>query len=160
MTQKPLPGFVPKEFALRHTALILSSYRKWTGRDLIPPHQEAEKQACALFWESLVVITSDNAADPLLTYGNQKALDLWQISWPALTQTRGRNTAEPLHRTERENFLKRVRDNGFVEDYSGVRISSTGKRFKIEQATVWNLVDETDLFIGQAAAFSKWTNLD
>jgi hypothetical protein len=40
-----------------------------------------------------------------------------------------------------------------------VRISSTGKRFLIKEAIVWNLVDDKGDYQGQAAAFSKYQDL-
>jgi hypothetical protein len=48
---------------------------------------------------------------------------------------------------------------GFVDDYAGVRISRTGKRFRIEQAIVWNVVDAEGKDHGQAATFAHWTPL-
>jgi len=49
-----------------------------------------------------------------------------------------------------------VRENGFIDDYSGIRISSTGRRFHIRQAIVWNVLDEDGRYAGQAATFSSW----
>ena len=95
----------------------------------------------------------------ILNYGNQKGLDLWEMTWEILTKTPGRDTAEPMHREERQKFLDVVQKNGFIENYSGIRISSTGKRFEIEKAVVWNLVDIDGKFAGQAAMFNHWKNL-
>ena len=30
----------------------------------------------------------------------------------------------------------------FIDDYTGVRISASGRRFRIDKAVVWNLVDQ------------------
>ena len=49
-----------------------------------------------------------------------------------------------------------VTARGFIDDYSGIRISKMGRRFRIEQATVWNLLDEHKNHAGQAALFSQW----
>jgi len=68
-------------------------------------------------------------------------------------------TAEPLHREERAILLKRTTRNGFVDDYQGIRISSSGRRFRIERAIVWNLLDEDGNHAGQAATFSQWHEL-
>ena len=48
---------------------------------------------------------------------------------------------------------------GYIDDYSGVRISRTGRRFLIERATVWNLTDDRDQLCGQAATFHEWRYL-
>ena len=45
---------------------------------------------------------------------------------------------------------------GFIDDYTGVRISASGRRFRIDKAVVWNLVDQEGLYRGQAACFDAW----
>jgi hypothetical protein len=49
-----------------------------------------------------------------------------------------------------------VTANGFINDYQGVRISKTGKRFQIRNAIVWNLTDSAGIYQGQAACFADW----
>ncbi len=160
---KELPANLPQNWLAQHTQTILNSYKKWTGRNLLSSELRSTASAAELarqiFWAPFVLVTSSNAPDPILTYGNQQALNLWEMPWEVLTQTAGRKTAEPMHREERQNFLDTVKKNGFIDNYSGIRISSSGKRFKIEKATVWNLVDEKELFLGQAATFSEWKYL-
>ena len=53
----------------------------------------------------------------------------------------------------RAALLQRVRDEGYIDDYAGVRISAKGRRFPIAQAVVWNLVDAHGCVHGQAASF-------
>ena len=50
--------------------------------------------------------------------------------------------------------------DGYIDDYAGVRVSSRGRRFRITQATVWNLVDAAGVLHGQAATFDRWLRLD
>ena len=78
------------------------------------------------------------------------------MSWEELTRTPSRLTAEAPNREERARLLAAVAQRGFIDDYSGVRISKTGRRFRIAQATVWNLVTETGAPCGQAAMFGEW----
>jgi hypothetical protein len=40
-----------------------------------------------------------------------------------------------------------------------MRISSSGRRFWIERATVWNLLDADGVYRGQAATFADWALL-
>ena len=54
--------------------------------------------------------------------------------------TPSRLTAEAPNREERARLLAAVTTRGFIDDYSGIRISNTGRRFRIAQATVWNLL--------------------
>ena len=71
-----------------------------------------------------------------------------------------RLSAEPDLRSERAALMARVTRDGFIDDYSGVRVSATGRRFRIQKATVWNLDDDAGTRHGQAAAFSDWAFLD
>ena len=52
-----------------------------------------------------------------------------------------------------------MRTQGAIEDYAGVRVSANGRRFMIEGATVWNVVDEDGRYYGQAATFPRWREL-
>jgi hypothetical protein len=78
------------------------------------------------------------------------------MSWEELTRTASRLTAEAPEREERARLLAAVTRHGFIDDYSGVRISKSGRRFRISEATVWNLVNEAGARCGQAATFSTW----
>lgn len=139
---------------------MLDSYRRYLGEELIARSGSEEQQAQALFEAPYVVVAHDKKPDPLLNYGNQVALELWEMEIKTFCATPSRMTAEPVHREERKALLKRTTQNGFVDDYSGIRISHTGKRFFIAKATVWNLVDFKNNYRGQAATFSEWTMLE
>lgn len=137
--------------------LLLESYRRWIGKDLIERHGRREAEAQALFESPLVVVSHGIEADPILNYGNRTALDLWQMTWEELITTPSRLTAEPVNRAEREAMLEQARRRGFIDTYRGVRISATGRRFLVENALIWNVVDDADRPLGQAATFSRWT---
>ena len=92
-------------------------------------------------------------------YGNPAALALFELDWHAFTQLPSRYSAEALNREERAQMLEKVSRQGYVDDYQGVRVSSTGKRFHIENAYVWNLCDSSGIYQGQAAMFDQWTDL-
>jgi len=65
-----------------------------------------------------------------------------------------RKTAEQVVQEERDRLLAETASKGFSH-YSGVRVSSTGKRFYIEDGIIWNIIDEQNQRCGQAAVFSK-----
>lgn len=136
--------------------LLLNSFRRWLGRDLIERQGSVEEQATALYHAPFVVVSHGMEADPILNYGNQAALDLWELDWERFTKTPSRLTAEPVNQAERARMLAWAQERGFLADYRGVRISGTGKRFLVEQAIVWNVVDESGQQQGQAATFSRW----
>jgi MEKHLA domain len=139
------------------TQRLLDSYRHWIGRDLIVRNGEPELQARALFESPAAVVSHGTEADPVLNYGNQTALDLWEMTWEQLITTPSRLTAEPVNRAEREWMLEQARVRGFIDTYRGIRISGTGRRFLVENALIWNVLDAKHQRIGQAATFSHWT---
>ncbi|NET39526.1 MAG: MEKHLA domain-containing protein, partial [Cyanothece sp. SIO1E1] len=140
--------------------LLLNSYQRWLGQALVPPHNSAMEQAQALFQAPFVVVSHGAEHDPILNYGNQRALDLWQLDWGQLIQTPSRLTAEPIHRITREQMLAEVTEKGFIDNYRGVRIARTGRKFLVEKAIVWNILDPQNTYCGQAATFSQWSFLD
>lgn len=142
-----------------HTRLLLDSYRRWLGTELVP-RGTMDDDAQRLFEAPFVVVSHGTEPDPILNYGNQAALELWEMDLPTLLRTPSRLTAEPVHRDERARLLKRTARDGFVDDYSGIRITATGRRFRINRATVWNLLDAAGQSAGQAATFSDWEWLD
>ena len=136
---------------------LLDSYRHWIGRELIQRHGVPEFQARALFESPIVVVSHGTESDPILNYGNQTALDLWEMTWEQLIKTPSRLTAEPVNRAEREWMLEQARSRGFIDTYRGVRISGTGRRFLVENALIWNVLNGRNERTGQAATFSRWT---
>lgn len=89
-------------------------------------------------------------ADPIFNYANQCALDLFEMTWKDFIKQPSRLSAEADSQEERNRILKKVSENGYVDDYTGVRITNQGKRFQIKNAIVWNVVDQ-DRHYGQAA---------
>lgn len=137
--------------------LLLNSFCHWVGRDLLERVGDSDYQAHALFQSPFVVVSHGMDEDPLLNYGNQVALELWELTWEQLVMTPSRLTAEPINRAEREWMLEQARTHGYLDTYRGVRISSTGRRFLVENAVVWNVVDAGGQRVGQAATFAQWT---
>jgi len=138
---------------------LLDSYRHWAGEELIERAGTPEVQAYRLFDAPFVVVSHGIEEDPILNYGNRRALGLWESTWEQLITTPSRLTAEPVHQDERRRMLETARSRGFFSDYRGVRISLTGRRFRIEGACVWTVMDARAVRVGQAASFSQWTRL-
>ena len=140
----------------QHVARLLASFRHWTGRDLAEPSRSAAAQARALFLAPFAVLSHDTAPDPILNYANRTALQLFELGWAELTSMPSRLTAEVPERAQRARFLLEVSRRGYIDNYRGIRIAKSGRRFLIENATVWNLFDEFGRPYGQAATFSEW----
>jgi len=147
-----------QESLLQHIQLLLYSFHHWTGDDLIPitNHQSPLETANLIFNADFVIVSHGTQADPILNYGNQKALDLWKMDWQTLTSTPSRYTAEPMERSEREQLLAQAKSQGYISNYRGIRIASNGDRFYIDRAIIWNVVDQQGKLWGQAATFHNW----
>lgn len=155
-----LTGRSSHPFSVAWSQLLLDSFHRWTGRELLPRGGSPEEQAQALFAAPFVVVSHGIERDPILNYGNQAALGLWEMSWAQLTSTPSRLTAEPMNQDERARMLAVAEVKGYFSGYRGIRVSSTGKRFLIEEATVWNVVDSYGARLGQAATFARWTPVE
>ena len=141
------------------TQHLLDSYARLVEEELVLREGKSIEQAERLFTSPFVVASHGLEDDPILNYGNQAALDLWEMEWKQFTQTPSRLTAEPVNREERARMLEQARTQGYISDYKGIRISRSGKRFLVEQATVWTIKKPDGTPIGQAATFSHWTFL-
>jgi hypothetical protein len=144
------------DFVIAQTQILARSLKHFTERDLLPGNFSPAELAENIFHAPFVLVSHGTEADPVLNYGNQAALNLWEMSWAELTRTPSRLTAEAPNREERAKLLETVARRGFIDNYSGVRISKTGRRFRISRATVWNLLSESGQPGGQAAMFDRW----
>ncbi|RKT47279.1 MEKHLA domain-containing protein [Thiocapsa rosea] len=156
----PLPYPDPSnDFLCDHARLLRTSHRHLTGRDLIDPGVDDREAARRLFAAPFALLSHTADPDPILTYGNRIVLDLFELDWETLTRMPSRLTAEAPDREARARLLAQVTANGFIDHYSGVRVSSSGRRFRIESAVVWNLIDQEGRQLGQAATFEHWQPL-
>ena len=151
-----LPRFT--EDQRRRISAIATSYRQLTGNELVAGG-DRDDPVGALWVAPLAIVAHGTEADPVFFFGNRTALALFELDFNAFTQLPSRLSAEPLLREEREHLLERVGRDGLIDDYSGVRISSTGRRFRISRAAVWNLSGSDGRPLGQAAAFGTWNFL-
>ena len=143
--------------------LIARSFHRLLGRPLvegIDVHSCDAAVEAAMQDTTTVIVAHGTEPDPIFFYGNRAALRLFEATREQFTAMPSRLSAEPMLREERERLLARVRAHGYIDDYSGVRISLGGRRFRIARAIVWNLIDERGERQGQAATFTEWTPLD
>ncbi len=146
-----------------HAVMLAMSYRRWLGDDLIIGSADlvaGKELARALYESPFAIVSHGTQADPIFNYGNLTALRLFEMTWDEFTRLPSRISAEPIHRNERQRLMDEVTRNGFIPDYRGVRISKNGRRFLIERATVWNIVESSGALYGQAAMFADWRFLD
>jgi hypothetical protein len=142
-----------------HAVLLISSYHRIIGKELVGWKDSSEQLSRELYEAPFGVVSHGLGDDPVFNYGNRAALKLFEMSWPDFVELPSRKSAEAITQAERKKLLDRVSQYGFVDDYQGVRISAGGKRFRIERATVWNVVDENNVYHGQAAVIFRWSGL-
>jgi hypothetical protein len=145
---------------IKLTQIILNSYQKLLGKDLINRQVSEEEQAKNLFLSPFVVLAHGIQSDPIYTYGNQIALQLWERNGDELRKMPSRLSAEAILREDRQIIIETTQKQGFMANFQGIRISKTGKRYQIKDITLWNLMDEQDQYTGQAATFSQWELLN
>jgi hypothetical protein len=126
---------------------------------LIEGHPKARDLARALYHAPFALLSHGTERDPLFNYANLAAQRLWEMDWDALVGMPSRESAETPLQAERSQALERALREGFVTGYSGVRISSSGRRFRILDGIIWNLSDPRGRPRGQAARFRGWTYL-
>ncbi|HND55485.1 MAG TPA: isocitrate lyase/phosphoenolpyruvate mutase family protein, partial [Pirellulaceae bacterium] len=105
---------------VEHSQVLLDSFRRWLGRDLVDRSGTPLEQARRLFEADCVVVSHGTQADPILNYANRTALDLWEFDLATILMTPSRLTAEMPERDERSRLLERTRRDGYVDDYRGV----------------------------------------
>jgi hypothetical protein len=144
----------------RFFQLLTGSYARFVGGALIPAELSVTDAARWLYEEAPFAILAHNTdTDPVFVYGNLAAQTRFEYSWDEITHLRSRFSAEAPNREERQRLLDRVNRDGYANDYRGVRISKTGQRFMIEDATLWQLVDDQGRVHGQAVKIMKTVTL-
>mgnify|MGYP001823134247 CR=1 FL=1 len=88
--------------------ILLDSFCQLFGSELIARDGTAIDQAKSLFFAPFVIVSHGTEADPVLNYGNQTALKLWEMNWSDFTKTPSRLTAEPINRLERQRMLQQA----------------------------------------------------
>lgn len=137
-------------------ALIVASFRKVTGKELVD-HQFDGRW----LYENapFALLAHDRSEDPRFFYANKTAQACFGYSWQEFNGMPSRLSAEAPNREERQRLLDSVSTKGFIDNYRGLRIAKSGRRFWIENAIVWQLVRANGELAGQAAMFHSWKDL-
>jgi hypothetical protein len=134
--------------------LLTASHLRLVGTPLAGPDADARW----LYEDApFGVLAHDGTADPTFVYANRTVQRCFEYGWEEFTALRSRLSAEPDRRAERDRVLTAVRRHGAATGYRGLRVAASGRRFWIEDTTIWNLVDDDGVRVGQAAVFRNWT---
>ncbi|GAA2675798.1 MEKHLA domain-containing protein [Actinoplanes palleronii] len=137
--------------------LLVDSYRRLTGRELVPEGLHGDKAAEWLDRAPFGLLAHDTATDPVVIYANQKAQTLFAYGDKGLLGLPSRLAAGTQDQQSRQAFMESVLDKGYVDDYRGPRVRKDGTPFWIEDVTIWNLVDADGTLAGQAALIRRTT---
>ncbi|MBY5533701.1 MEKHLA domain-containing protein [Rhizobium leguminosarum] len=136
--------------------LLVGSFRRLVGRPLV----ERDRGPEWLYGDAPFALLAHNTdADPVFVYANATAQKRFGYSWSEFTKLTSRLSAGPSEREERQALLDAVGRKGYMTRYRGLRVTKSGRRFWMEDGVVWQLRDERGRDFGQAAMFSKWTDL-
>jgi hypothetical protein len=139
--------------------LLAGSYFRLVGERLVPVEHDNQNAAHWLYEEAPYCVLAHNTdPDPIFIYGNKTAQTCFEYNWDELTSLPSRLSAEEPNREERQRLLDAVRRHGFATGYRGLRIAKSGRRFWIENVTVWQLIDCGGVLHGQGAVYRKWCN--
>ncbi|NDV89254.1 MEKHLA domain-containing protein [Aurantimonas aggregata] len=105
------------------------------------------------------VVAHDAERDPKFVYANMTAQRVFGYSWKEFIALPSRLSARIENREERRYLLDAVSRNGSYVGYEGSRVKKSGEIFSMEDGVIWQLVDDHGHCYGQAAMFSRWTNV-
>jgi hypothetical protein len=148
--------------ALEVVALILDSHQAAFRRPLVAGAEASGNLRLAAqetFGADQAILAHDGSSDPRLIYANAAAIKLWRRPWAEMIGLPSRLTAEPNEQEDRARALALVQEQAVLVGYTGIRVDSTGRRFRLEGAKVWTLRDPRGKVSGQAAGFSSWSLL-
>ena len=147
-------------FYPNHIRRLCYCYQHWTGAQLLPGLKEEDDTVVyALFDAPFVLVSHGTEAAPIFNFGNRKALELFEMDWDTFIRMPSGDSVDEENRADRAALMARVAQDGYALNCTGIRVSSTGKRFRIEGGTIWNVIDEQGRYYGQAAKFEHWDYL-
>ncbi len=140
-------------------ALLTESYLRLVGKPLLPAYRTDDDPKRWLYEAAdFCVLAHDTQPDPRFIYANKAAQACFEYTWDEIIGLPSRLSAELAASEARQKLLEQVAGRGYASNYAGIRVSKTGRRFWIEDGTIWQLVDAAGVLQGQAAIFTRWRN--
>jgi PAS domain-containing protein len=141
-------------FVTRAT-VILDSFRRCVGRDLVGRSGDPADDARRLFDLPQAVLAHDTSPAPLLDWANLAAARAFDATPETLLGRPSADTAPADATADRRQLFEALARDGFVTGYSGVRVSLTGRRFIIDDVTVFEVTDAAGRPAGHAAVIGS-----
>ena len=139
--------------------IVMESHEHLLGSPILVDDNKFSSRSEALFNLRYAVLVHDTQPDPIFCYGNLAALKIFEYEWEGLLRVPSRKSAEQTEQSNRAKTMQKVQKTGYAESYSGVRVSSSGRRLLIQNTTIWNLIDTTQKPLGQAALIKEYRYL-
>ncbi len=139
-----------------YVSLITISLRKLARVEIVDFSLSPRNQAKQAFEADYILLAHNATDEPCFRYANRSGLKLFEMSWEEFTSLLSKYSAERENQAERHMLLDGVKSKGYVDNYSGIRISKSGRRFEISDAMVWNVLNLQGRRIGQAAMFRDY----
>ncbi|MCI3276944.1 MEKHLA domain-containing protein [Streptomyces cylindrosporus] len=121
--------------------LLLSRHHLLTGSSLCPSAPGGDTARRLYKDAPFGLLAHDTGSDPMFIYANRTAQQCFEYSWAEFVRLPSRLSAAGEGQGDREKFVRSVTEHGYASGYRGLRIAKSGRRFWIEDVTVWNLVD-------------------
>ena len=138
-----------------HMLLVLESLKKLSGRDLLAEwNLPGTKLGEEIFFGEFYLLTHDGTDEALLNYANKCALDAFEMNWEQFQGMPSSHTARAENQKEREKMMRRVREEGFVTGYEGLRVTRNNREFWIRNGIIWQISAPDDANYGVAAYFT------
>ncbi|WP_310487168.1 MEKHLA domain-containing protein [Chamaesiphon sp. VAR_69_metabat_338] len=148
------------DYHREHLLVLLENLQQFVGVDLIQEYGfSLDRLSEQIFDANFYLLSHNCAADPILNYGNRRVLELWEVSWAELTKMHSRETTKSSDRASRSAIMQQVAAQNYVTGYDGIRVSKTGREFRILDVTIWNLFTNDGKSYGQAAWFKTYESI-
>ena len=131
------------------------SFYKHTNK-LLP--LDKNRDLISSFDECILPIASHDT-NGFFNYLNKAALSLFKVTKDQVIGRSTTMTAPKSEQKQRNELLNQVNSHGFIDNYKGIRVTSNGDLFQIEDATIWNVIDKNSHKIGQAVIIYKSNKL-
>ncbi len=131
---------------------LCRSYQRMTGTDLVPA-QDPQR----LYDADAVVVSHRCAADPCFVYANRAAQCVWGYAWNEFIGLPSRLSAPPEERARRDVQIQGGLAHGVVRLHDAIRVRADGQRFRVDEIILWNVQDDAERVVGQAATYRHFT---
>lgn len=128
--------------------LINKSYKE-SFNDTLVPFLDAHDLVLKLHHAPYPLFAYDGNDSPKYTYMNLAAQRLFKVTQEEVEHLSVTETTAETLRKNLLNFILEVKSKKRYVSYSGLRITTTGEQFRLENAYLWAIYNNQKQYIGQ-----------